>query len=189
MAPTKLRTRRQFTDKFKRAAIKRLATASVTKVAQACGVSVSVLHRWRKQLGNHRAIALAGRRRQFSKEFKEAAVRRLEQGETVRDVVHACQLNPTVLRRWWQEWRRYGEAAFSGYGKPRSPSQSSRTVIVRFTQDEYESIQAASRASRASSLPDFVRAQVLSPAPSIVEIVRRMEVLVSSVRRAAHDYL
>ncbi len=179
-----MRTRRHFTDKFKRAAIQALAASSVTEVARGCGVSVSVLHRWRKQMGNHRVIALPRGRRQYSKEFKEAAVRRLEQGETVREVVLACELDPTVLRRWWHEWKRFGDAAFSGYGKARSPARSSRIVIVRFTEDEYQDIQNASLASRASSVPDFVRAQLLAPAPSVAEVAHRLDVLSASLQRA-----
>ena len=178
------------------AAIERLAAAPLSAVARECGVSVSVLHRWRKQIGNHRAIAPAGGRRRYPREFKEAAVLRLEQGEALPKVGRACQIDPTVLRRWWQEKKRYGEAAFPGYGKARSPVPSSRIAIVRFTQHEYEGIQAASakearskRGSSFSSLPDFVRAQILTPAPSVAEIADRLEVLVSSVRRAAHEFL
>jgi transposase-like protein len=168
-----------------------MATVPVAEVAQACGVSVSVLHRWRKQLGGDRDTgrsddAKLHGRRIFSKEFKESVVKRLESGESVSDVVRALQLNPTVVRRWWHEWRKYGEAAFSGYGKTRSPTASTRTVVVRFTTDEYEGIKAASLARHASSLPDFVRAQLLpaSSPPSVGEIADRLTALVASVQRA-----
>jgi transposase-like protein len=189
-----VRIRREFSNKFKKAAVRRMETASVAEVAQACGVSVSVLHRWRKQFGNHRAEGDAadsdekpGGRRIFSKEFKESVVKRLESGESVSGVVRALQLNPTVVRRWRQEWRKYGEAAFSGYGKTRSPTASTRTVIVRFTEEEYEAIKAASLARHASSLPDFVRGQILPAreAPSVAEIAGRLEALVASVQHAA----
>lgn len=180
-----MRTHRKFTEAFKREAVERLSAGSVSEVAEACGVSVSVLHRWRKQLGVHQTVAPANRRR-FSKEFKEAAVRRLEQGETVSEIVSALELDPTVLRRWWHEWRRFGETAFSGYGKQRSPSGSSRIVTLRFTQDEFDRVQAVSLASRAGSLPDFVRTQIIpaAPAPSITEIAHRLEVLITQVRTA-----
>jgi transposase-like protein len=187
-----VRIRREFSKKFKRAAVRRMATVSMAEVAQACGVSVSVLHRWRKQFGADREVAAgnidekAGDRRIFSKEFKEAVVHRLESGESVNDLVNAFQLNPTVVRRWWHEWRKYGEAAFSGYGKTRSPAASTRMVVVRFTAEEYEGIKAASLARHASSLPDFVRGQVL-PAretPSLGEIAERLRALAASVRQA-----
>jgi len=183
-----MRIRRKFSDKFKKAAVQRLATVSMTEVARACGVSVSVLHRWRKQLGGvlaaeHRA-GLG--RRSFPKEFKESVVKRLESGESVNDAVLAFHINPTVLRRWWHEWRKYGEAAFSGYGKSRSPAASTRTVIVRFTAEEYENIKAVSQVRRASSLPDFVRAQILaaSEAPSVAEIAARLDALIASMQSA-----
>jgi len=168
-----------------------MATVPVAEVAQACGVSVSVLHRWRKQFGGVLAAehrdAKPGGRRIFSKEFKESVVKRLESGESVSDVVRALQLNPAVVRRWWHEWRKYGEAAFSGYGKTRSPAASTRTVVVRFTEEEYDGIKAASLARHASSLPDFVRGQILPAreAPSVAEIADRLDALIASVQQAA----
>jgi transposase-like protein len=170
--------------------VRRMATVPVAEVAQACGVSVSVLHRWRKQFGGvlaaeHHDTKLGGRRI-FSKEFKESVVKRLDSGESVSDIVRALQLNPTVVRRWWHEWRKFGEAAFSGYGKTRSPAASTRTVVVRFTEEEYDGIKAASLARHASSLPDFVRGQILPAreAPSVAEIADRLDALVASVRKA-----
>jgi transposase-like protein len=192
-----LRIRRKFTDKFKKAAVKRLAKVSVAEVARACGVSVSVLHRWRRQLGSHRAAGHADvdaklrGRRIFSREFKESGVRRLESGESVGDAVQTFDISPTVVRRWWHEWRKYGEAAFSGYGKSRSPAPSTRMVIVRFTADEYEGIKTASLERQATSLPDFVRAQLLPArqAPSVAEIADRLAALVAAVHDAVNDSL
>jgi hypothetical protein len=39
-------------------------------------------------------------RRTFTKEFKEAAVRRLEMGVSLAEVGRACEVNPNVLRCW-----------------------------------------------------------------------------------------
>jgi transposase-like protein len=39
-------------------------------------------------------------RRQFTKEFKLAAVRRLEQGVSIAEVARALEVNPNVLHRW-----------------------------------------------------------------------------------------
>ena len=44
-------------------------------------------------------------RRTFTKEFKEAAVRRLELGASVAEVARACEVNPNVLLRWRRELR------------------------------------------------------------------------------------
>jgi transposase-like protein len=184
-----VRIRRKFSDKFKRAAVQRLASASVSEVARECGVSVSVLHRWHKQIGGQRAASRhpGQGRREFSKEFKESVAKRLESGESMRDAVCAFGIAPTVMRRWWHEWRKYGDAAFSGYGKSRSPAASSRTVIVRFTADEYESIKAASLAREANSLPDFVRGQILHArrGPSVAEIAGRLKTLLTRIQKAA----
>ena len=59
-------------------------------------------------------------RRTFTKEFKEAAVRRLELGASLAEVARAWEGNPKVLRRWRRELRDYGAKAFSGNGKNRS---------------------------------------------------------------------
>jgi transposase len=59
-------------------------------------------------------------RRQFTKEFKEAAVRRLELGASLAEVARACEVNPNVLHRWKRELRDYGTKAFIGNGKPRT---------------------------------------------------------------------
>src|SRR5215472_14937657 len=44
-------------------------------------------------------------RRQFTKEFKLAAVRRLEQGVSIAEVARALEVNPNVLHRWRREFR------------------------------------------------------------------------------------
>jgi len=56
----------------------------------------------------------------FSKEFKEAAVRRLELGASIGEVARACEVNPNVLHRWKRELRDYGAKAFAGNGKARA---------------------------------------------------------------------
>jgi len=59
-------------------------------------------------------------RRTFTKEFKEAAVRRLEVGASIGEVARACEVNPNVLHRWKRELRDYGVRAFAGNGKVRA---------------------------------------------------------------------
>jgi transposase len=59
-------------------------------------------------------------RRTFTKEFKEAAVRRLELGASIAEVARACEVNPNVLHRWRRELRDHGDTAFSGNGKSRA---------------------------------------------------------------------
>ena len=58
-------------------------------------------------------------RRRFTREFKEAAVRRLELGASVGEVARACEVNPNVLHRWRRELRDYGAKAFPGEGQGR----------------------------------------------------------------------
>jgi transposase len=58
-------------------------------------------------------------RRQFTKEFKEAAVRRLELGASLAEVARACEVNPNVLHRWKRELHEHGVKAFTGHGKVR----------------------------------------------------------------------
>lgn len=44
-------------------------------------------------------------RRRFTREFKMAAIERLEQGVAVGDVARALEVNPNVLQRWRREFR------------------------------------------------------------------------------------
>ena len=43
-------------------------------------------------------------RRMFSKEFKRAAIQRLEQGVSLGEVARALEVNPNVLHRWRREF-------------------------------------------------------------------------------------
>lgn len=56
-------------------------------------------------------------RRKFTKEFKEAAIRRLELGASLAEVARNCEVNPNVLHRWKRELRELGAQAFAGHGK------------------------------------------------------------------------
>ena len=59
-------------------------------------------------------------RRSFTKEFKEAAVRRLELGASIAEVARACEVNANVLHRWKRELHDHGAKAFTGNGKSRT---------------------------------------------------------------------
>jgi transposase-like protein len=59
-------------------------------------------------------------RRTFTKEFKEAAVRRLELGASLAEVARACEVDPNVLHRWRRELRDHGAKAFPGHGSNRA---------------------------------------------------------------------
>jgi transposase len=58
-------------------------------------------------------------RRQFPKEFKLAAVRRLEQGVSIAEVARGLEVNPNVLHRWRREFRQGPGNAFPGKGQRR----------------------------------------------------------------------
>ena len=58
-------------------------------------------------------------KRMFSKEFKLAAVQRLEQGVSLGEVARALEVNPNVLHRWRREFRQGPGNAFPGNGKQR----------------------------------------------------------------------
>ena len=58
-------------------------------------------------------------RRMFTKEFKLAAVQRLEQGVSLGEVARALEVNPNVLHRWRREFRRGPGNVFPGNGRQR----------------------------------------------------------------------
>ena len=55
-------------------------------------------------------------RRQFTKEFKLAAVRRLEQGVSIGEAARALEVNPNVLHRWRREFRQGRGTSFQAMG-------------------------------------------------------------------------
>ena len=58
-------------------------------------------------------------RRLFTKEFKLAAVRRLEEGVPIGEVARGLEVNPNVLHRWRREFRQGPGNVFPGKGKQR----------------------------------------------------------------------
>ncbi|HZR66840.1 MAG TPA: transposase [Terriglobales bacterium] len=58
-------------------------------------------------------------RRTYTKEFKLAAVQRMEQGVSIGEVARALEVNPNVLHRWRREFRQGPGNAFPGNGKQR----------------------------------------------------------------------
>src|SRR4051794_28132640 len=58
-------------------------------------------------------------RRQFTKEFKLAAIQRLERGVSIREVARALEVNPNVLHRWRREFRQGPGNSFPGNGNRR----------------------------------------------------------------------
>ncbi len=71
--------------------------------------------------------------RQFTREVKLAAVRRLEGGASIAEVSRAFEVNPNVLHRWRKEFREGPGNAFPGQAlgagmKPRSRNWSARSA-------------------------------------------------------------
>jgi transposase-like protein len=166
-----VRTRRRFDTEFKKTAVEWLAARPVAEVARICDVSVSVLHRWRRKLGEHAVTPAEGRRR-FTREFKAAALEHLERAgrergtadgneSTVTQVAAALNVPPNTLHRWRKEAREFGGQAFSGYGKSRATSRPARVVKISLHAGEYQRVRAAFENSFARSLPDFTRSQLL----------------------------
>ena len=58
-------------------------------------------------------------RRRFTREFKLAAIQRLEQGISIAEVARALEVNPNVLHRWRREFRQGPGNAFPGHGQRR----------------------------------------------------------------------
>ena len=59
-------------------------------------------------------------RRKFTKEFKEAAVRRVNGGQSLAEVARALEVHPADVHRWRSELQEHGERAFLGSGNRRA---------------------------------------------------------------------
>lgn len=60
---------------------------------------------------------MASSRRKFSRAFKVRALRRLEEGDSVREVARYCKVETSVLRRWRRDYETAPESAFPGAGR------------------------------------------------------------------------
>ena len=58
-------------------------------------------------------------RRNFTREFKLAAIQRLEKGASVGEAARALEVNANVLHRWRREFRQGAGNVFPGNGKAR----------------------------------------------------------------------
>ena len=58
-------------------------------------------------------------RRTFTKEFKLAAIRRLNTGASLAEVARSFEANPNLLHRWRREFEQGPGNAFPGWGKRR----------------------------------------------------------------------
>jgi len=85
----------------------------------------------------------------FTKEFKLAAVQRLERGSPIGEVARAQEVNPNVLHRWRREIRQGPGNVFPGHGKQRWAEVlghgSSGCKIVPF---RYNGLLAANRSAQ-----------------------------------------
>jgi transposase len=62
-----------------------------------------------------------GERKQYSKEFKEEAVRLAEKSGNTAQVAQQLGIHQSILRRWTQELSVDGEKAFPGPGHVKDP--------------------------------------------------------------------
>jgi len=77
-------------------------------------------------------------RRKFSKEFKQAAVRRLATGQATGEVARAIEVHPSELCRWRREVQEHGTQAFQGVGKKRSEESLTAELERKIGQQTLE---------------------------------------------------
>lgn len=86
-------------------------------------------------------------RRKFTKEFKLAAVARLNSGQTMGEVVRALEVHPTVLHRWREQLRDRGEeAAFPGRGNRKRQEEGRIAELERKIGQQQMTIDFLERA-------------------------------------------
>ena len=79
-------------------------------------------------------------RRMFTKEFKLAAVQRLERGSSMGEVARALEVNPNVLHRWRREIRQGRETCFRATQSSAGPTGASPTWNARSVSRPWRSI-------------------------------------------------
>ena len=66
---------------------------------------------------------MAKTRREFTRDFKLAAIEQIESGKSLARVARELELHENVLRRWKKEIKEYPSRAFAGKGTIRSTSR------------------------------------------------------------------
>ena len=79
-------------------------------------------------------------RRLFTKEFKLAAVRRLEQGVSIGEAARALEVNPNVLHRWRREFRTGPGNVFPATGSNVGPKAALLSWSARSASSPWKSI-------------------------------------------------
>ena len=123
-------------------------------------------------------------RRMFTKEFKLAAVRRLEQGVSIGEVARALEVNANVLHRWRREFRQ--GAAFQA--EPiQFPEQDGRRIFLRSASAKNKNrAQLLFRGGAALCFASFSRSRLKHaglPDSSAVELRRQAVALCRSGHR------
>ena len=77
-------------------------------------------------------------RRKFSREFKLAAIRRLQSGQSAAEVARALEVHPTDLYRWRRELDHHGERAFQGVGRQRAEQEQVAQLERKIGQQALE---------------------------------------------------
>jgi transposase-like protein len=178
---------RKFTTEFKEAAVGQLKTASVADVARVCKVILSVLYRWRRELGN--LTTPVSRRQKYTREFKLDAIRRLDAGDPIVLVAESCKVTPKLLQSWRREAAIFGRKAFSGYGRKRSRGPATVAVKFLLSDTEHDRLVAAAAQLGTTERAAFLREAATSSAderPS-GNIGRKLEELEEGVRRLAQN--
>ena len=60
---------------------------------------------------------MASLRRKFPRDIKVSALRRLEAGDSMREVARFHKIDASVLRRWRRDYEKAPESAFPGPGR------------------------------------------------------------------------
>jgi transposase-like protein len=77
-------------------------------------------------------------RRNFTREFKVAAVRHVEQGASVAEIARALELKPSLLHRWRLELVQDAVTAFPGSGQRRWPKDRAAELERKIGQQALE---------------------------------------------------
>jgi len=76
--------------------------------------------------------------RQYTREFKLAAVRRLESGVSLGVLARELEVSPNLLHRWRSQYREAPETAFPGKGNPHRPESGVAELERKIGQQAVE---------------------------------------------------
>jgi transposase-like protein len=147
--------KRKFTKEFKESIVQLVEDGTpLKKIAHNYHLQPALVRTWRAEVRELGPNAFShSKRRRFTKDFRDSAVRRVGDGTPLHEVARDCRVDPNMLRQWRRE---LGANAFP------KPEPRTRAMIFKLTEDEFHRLKASAKAAGARNVSAFARSRLFA---------------------------